>query len=308
MSNFATFTLTLLTGPLARLNLTLSASDMSHTNTMTQLFTDIDQLFSQDSSIDDVQISTNNQMVWQHITAQLPLFENGVLNRSGFYQMPLHWHKHLPSGRYPQIDIQSSNQYRHHPQRPPMPSGYVYERFDHRTQAKVSFRLFDMEKDMARFTRWMNDPRVAHFWEQAWSQNKLAEFVNDRLTDSHIIPLIGEFDGQPFGYIEAYWVSEDRLSHYYDVQPFDRGIHLLVGEEVYRGPLFFNAWMKAISHYLFVDDVRTQRIVLEPRSDNERLFNRITQVGYQKCFEFNFPHKRSTLLMQTRQEFFRGQW
>ena len=34
---------------------------------------------------------------------------------------------------------------------------------------------------------------------------------------------------------------------------------------------------------------RTRRIVLEPESDNQRLFNRILPFGYQKCFEFNFP-------------------
>lgn len=128
------------------------------------------------------------------------------------------------------------------------------------------------------------------------------------MADPHIIPLIGEFNGQPFGYVEVYWVAEDRLSPYYDVQDYDRGIHLLVGEQDFRGPQHFNAWMKAISHYLFLDDVRTQRLVLEPRSDNQRLFNRILPFGYEKCFEFNFPHKRSALLMLTRDRFFSEQW
>ncbi|WP_146454464.1 GNAT family N-acetyltransferase, partial [Vibrio splendidus] len=103
------------------------------------------------------------------------------------------------------------------PSRPPMPEGGVYQRYDCDANVDVSFRVVELDKDIARFTRWMNDPRVANFWEQAWSEEKLAEFLTERLADPHIIPLIGEFNGQPFGYIEAYWVSEDSLSAYYEV-------------------------------------------------------------------------------------------
>ncbi|MDE1221691.1 acetyltransferase [Vibrio aestuarianus] len=308
MSSFATFTVKQAAEKPVELNLTLSLSDLEHCDVLVQLFSDLDRLFSQDRGINEVQFFPGNALVWQQIAVKLPIFKAYILSRACFYQLPLHWHKHLTSSQFPFNEVQTHVQYRHHPQRPPMPSGIVYERFDYDAQTNVSFRVFDIEKDLLRFARWMNDPRVAHFWEQAWSQEKLAEFAVEQLNDPHIIPLIGEFDGQPFGYVEAYWVAEDRLSSYYDVQPYDRGIHLLVGEEQFRGPRFFDAWMKAITHYLFIDDNRTQRIVLEPRSDNHRLFNRIEQVGYRKCFEFNFPHKRSALLMQTRSEFFKGQW
>ena len=87
-----------------------------------------------------------------------------------------------------------------------MPEGLVYQRYDAKSELTVSFRVFTLEKDLDNFTIWMNDPRVAEFWEQAWSREKLAEFAQQRLADPHIIPLIAEFNGHPFGYIEAYWV------------------------------------------------------------------------------------------------------
>lgn len=293
--------------PQATIELTLHASDLVCSEIGDQLVREIDQLFSQNKQLDCCKVITVDHEVKHWVEQLLPLVEQEV-TRQAFYQLPLVWHQHKPSSGFPQRIVQSNDQFRHHPLRPPMPQGQVYQRYDYDAELNVSFRVIDLENDLARFTRWMNDPRVAHFWEQAWSEEKLAEFIQQRLSDPHIIPLIGEFNGEPFGYVEAYWVAEDRLSPYYDVQDFDRGIHLLVGEQQFRGPKFFNAWMRAISHYLFIDDVRTNRIVLEPRADNERLFNRILPLGYRKCFEFNFPHKRSALLMLEREQFFTEQW
>lgn len=293
--------------PQATIELTLHASDLVCSEIGAQLVRDIDQLLSQFKQIEALKVISHDREILQWVNTLLPVVEQQV-SRQAFYQLPLVWHQHPTSSGFPHQLVQSNNQYRHHPLRPPMPQGQVYQRDDFDAELNVSFRVIELEQDLARFTRWMNDPRVAHFWEQAWSEEKLAEFIEQRLADPHIIPLIGEFNGQPFGYVEAYWVAEDRLSPYYDVQDFDRGIHLLVGEQAFRGPKFFNAWMRAISHYLFIDDVRTNRIVLEPRADNDRLFNRILPLGYQKCFEFNFPHKRSALLMLNRATFFTEQW
>lgn len=303
MSSYTTFTLNLESKP--TITLTLSERDMESQNTITQLWQEIDHVFSQDKTIATIKVVSDFSDV---LAKYLPLLDNSTVARQGFYQQPKPWHLHVTSSSFPLMEVQSMKQYGYHPLRPSMPTGTVYQRYDHNAEVAISFRVFDLEKDMDRLTVWMNDPRVAHFWEQAWSKEKLTEFVQERLSDDHIVPLIGEFNGQPFGYVEAYWVSEDRLSPYYDVQPYDRGIHLLVGEQEFRGAQYFNCWMRAISHYLFIDDVRTQRIVLEPRADNERLFNRIQEVGYHKCFEFNFPHKRSALLMLERNNFFMEQW
>nr|WP_158160941.1 GNAT family N-acetyltransferase [Vibrio mimicus] len=305
MSKFNTFIFS--TDPQPVIELTLHASDLVCSEIAPQLVREIDQLLSQDKQIDALKVVARDPEIQIWIEQLLPLIDQKV-SRCAFYQLPLAWHQHKPSSNFPLQLIQSNNQYRHHPLRPPMPQGQIYQRYDFDAELNVSFRVIELDKDLQRFTRWMNDPRVAHFWEQAWSEEKLAEFLEQRLADPHIIPLIGEFNGEPFGYVEAYWVAEDRLSPYYAVENYDRGIHLLVGEQAFRGPKFFNAWMRAISHYLFIDDVRTNRVVLEPRSDNERLFNRILPLGYRKCFEFNFPHKRSALLMLNREQFFAERW
>lgn len=303
MFNYTTLILNLDLKP--TMSFTLSTQDIEEQSVITQCLQEIDHVFSHHKMIDVLHIASDVPDV---LAQYLPAIYQCHLSRQGFYQYTKPWHLHTASTLFPLMEVQSLPQYRHHPLRPEMPKGKVYQRYDHDADVEISFRVFDIEKDMDRLTTWMNDPRVAHFWEQAWSKEKLTDFAQERLNDDHIMPLIGEFNGKPFGYVEAYWVSEDRLSPYFDVKPYDRGIHLLVGESEFRGAHYFNCWMRAISHYLFIDDVRTQRIVLEPRADNQRLFTRIQEVGYRKCFEFNFPHKRSALMMLERDAFFTEQW
>jgi acetyl CoA:N6-hydroxylysine acetyl transferase len=293
---------------LPKVTIAIQDSDLNQADLLSLMVDELDALFSQHVELLAVEIECQDINVWHKVKQKLPIFTDRTLKRAAFYQSQFNWLKHKPSDRYPLLQVQTDSRYRHHPKRPPMPEGLVYQRYDAKSELTVSFRVFTLEKDLDNFTIWMNDPRVAEFWEQAWSREKLAEFAKQRLADPHIIPLIAEFNGQPFGYIEAYWVTEDRLSPYYPVENFDRGIHLLVGEESFRGPKYFDCWMRAISHYLFIDDARTQRIVLEPRHDNQRLFKRILPLGYDKCMEFNFPHKRSALLMLNRDRFFEEQW
>ena len=50
----------------------------------------------------------------------------------------------------------------------------------------------------------------------------------------------------------------------------------------------------------------TTRVVAEPRADNQRLFRHLPTAGYHTVKEFDFPHKRSRLIMNQRDEFFRG--
>lgn len=118
--------------------------------------------------------------------------------------------------------------------------------------------------------KWMNDPRVSYSWGEQGPQSHQEEFLKHGLTAKHSIPVIGCFDGKPFGFFEIYWVKEDRLGGYLggDCGDFDRGIHVLVGEQEFRGPHRLRAWLHALVHYCWTADSRTNVVMLEPRVDN----------------------------------------
>ncbi|GLQ32741.1 GNAT family N-acetyltransferase [Litoribrevibacter albus] len=189
------------------------------------------------------------------------------------------------------------------PVRPQLPEGVLYRR--QIPQLNVVFELYHatVEHDGERFHKWQNDPRVAEFWEYPFSREKLDEYLHNCRNDAHSAPLIACFDGVPFGYIETYWGQEDRLGPYYDARPFDHGFHLLVGEPDFLGGGRAEYWLKAVSHFLFLLDPRTDRLVGEPRSDNKNLLKWTEKVGWRKDKEFDFPHKRAALMICDKAHF-----
>lgn len=112
---------------------------------------------------------------------------------------------------------------------------------------------------------WFDKPRVSAFWGKLDPQ-----FLTNVLKLKHSFPVIGLWDGVPFGYFEIYWVKEDILGRVLggDAGDFDRGLHVLVGEEWARGRA--SEWMTSLVHWCFTTDMRTMNVCLEPRVDNDR--------------------------------------
>ncbi len=224
------------------------------------------------------------------------------IERAAFWQLGGAWHKGAASANYPQVYRMSGG--RRHPLRAPKPQGEVYRRFDAKLSQWISLRTLDIELDLERFSRWQNSPRVLEFWQEGGTLEQHRTYLEKAAADPHTTTLIGCIDDEPFAYYEAYWAKEDRIAPFYEVGDYDRGIHMLVGEESHRGPHKVESWMTALVHYLLLDDPRTQRIVAEPRADNARMIGHMQRLGFWREKEFNFPHKRAALMVQSRETFF----
>ena len=183
------------------------------------------------------------------------------------------------------------------PSRPVMPEGLLYQRYFSLTDNVVTLETLDIEKHLEVFTQWHNQKRVSEFWELDKPQVELKEYVEKIKNDPHAHPVILSINGEPTGYFEIYWCLEDRLAPYYDVKTYDRGMHLLMGNEKYLGfENTYTAWV-SLQHMLFLDDDRTEALMLEPRHDNKNIMK------YAQVFknitiekEFDFPHKTAKLM------------
>jgi RimJ/RimL family protein N-acetyltransferase len=222
--------------------------------------------------------------------------------RTLFWQLPQPWLGQALASPYPQQMVISGG--KRHPLRPVKPWGELYRRFDARLGARISLRTVDIEHDLARFHRWQNSARVANFWQEQGSLEQHREYLGKLEADPHTLTLIGCFDDQPFAYFEAYWAKEDRIAPFYESGDYDRGIHMLVGEEHHRGPHKVASWLSALVHYLFLDDPRTQRVVAEPRADNGKMIGYMQGQRFHCEKEFDFPHKRAALMVLGRERFF----
>ncbi|EPS41933.1 hypothetical protein H072_4092 [Dactylellina haptotyla CBS 200.50] len=192
--------------------------------------------------------------------------------------------RHLNAHRYfpnKPLRYTLSNGAIRHPKRPlpPLPSVPFYTR--HCISGKVNsvFRLRPVDiNDLDLIHKWMNNPRVAEFWGEQGPIEHQQQFLKNCLLSQHSFAAIGSWndldaDGNLTAWRDAcffdiYWVKEDHLARYTNnVQDWDRGVHLLVGEDWARGRS--KAWLDCIVHYMFLADSRTESIYLEPRVDNE---------------------------------------
>lgn len=128
-------------------------------------------------------------------------------------------------------------------------------------------------RDLDLLHTWMNEPRVSAFWGLAGPLATQESFLTNALSDRHSFPVIGCWDGKPFGYFEIYWVKEDPLGRHLaskDTNDWDRGFHALIGEQEFRGAHRVKVWLSALVHYCWLADPRTEQVMLEPRIDNEK--------------------------------------
>lgn len=134
----------------------------------------------------------------------------------------------------------------------------------------------DGSNDTEYLHRWMNEPRVSNFWGEAGPIAHQEAMLKNALRSKSSLPLIGCWDGKPFGYFEIYWVKEDALGRLLDdVGNYDRGVHCLVGEQEFRGPHRVKIWLSSLVHYCWMQDNRTEVVVMEPRVDNDRCVLRV---------------------------------
>ncbi len=224
------------------------------------------------------------------------------ISRAAFYQLPSPWHFAQQQNKPETLIITNERQ---HPKRPILTAGTHYRRFVSSINKTISFRTVDIEKDLAIFHNWHNQPRVYDLWDLNKPIDELRTYLEKALADKHLIPMIAEADGAPIGYFEIYWAAEDRLAPYYDYEAYDRGFHFLIGERRFLGRDNTSAVVTSVMHMIFLDDERTKRIVVEPRADNKKVLLYAELVpGWKFIKEFDFPHKRAALLMAKRDDFF----
>lgn len=224
------------------------------------------------------------------------------IDQEAFWQVPDLWMSRPPIPAYPQTFTLTEG--RRHPRRPAHAPGVLYARHIPWLGCAVSFRPVELDRDLDLFHGWMNDPRVDAFFEEAGSRETHARYLQGRLDDPHMLPLIGSFGDRPFGYFEVYWAKENRIAPFYDVQDYDRGWHCVVGEDAFRGKPFITAWLPSLMHFILLDDDRTQRIVGEPAARHVQQVRNLDKAGFAKVKTFDFPHKRAQLVMLLREQFF----
>ncbi|WP_264211401.1 GNAT family N-acetyltransferase [Leisingera thetidis] len=219
------------------------------------------------------------------------------------WQLPDLW---LPQGRdsFPQSMV--SGPHGPHPLRPVKAVGTLYHRYIPWLDQVFSLRALDQETDLDLFHQWMNDERVAAFFEESGTRDYHRTYLARMASDPHMMPVLGCLNGRPFCYFELYWARENRIGAHYGAGAWDRGWHVLVGDETARGADYITTWLPSLMHYMFLAEPRTQALVGEPAASHTQQLRNLTRSGFARVKEFDFAHKRAVLVRLERDYFFKA--
>ncbi|KAH9852485.1 acyl-CoA N-acyltransferase [Lenzites betulinus] len=210
-----------------------------------------------------------------------------------------------------------------HPLRPPKPAPgeLLYRRYVPSLGQTLEFVYLDVEggadvvecegetvsRQLATFHRWHNSDHVNRGWGERGSLEKHREYMRAVMADPGVLPVMMCWDGELMGYAELVYIKENHVAPYIPggAWEYDRGLHILVGEEKYRGIHRSKAWISAIHHFLFLSDPRTERVIGEPKAVNEAVIKLSLAVEMNLNTKFDFPYKRSVMTWLPRERFFK---
>lgn len=169
--------------------------------------------------------------------------------------------------------------------------------------APWSARLAQAEgADLNLVHRWMNEPHVASYWDQAWTRTRWSRYLVAQLAGTYSRPLIIEHQGMAVAYVELYRAARDIVSAYYPADPFDVGSHMAIGERAYTGRSLGPHLQRSLIDAIFVADPLCRRVVCEPDVRNYAARRKNDKAGLRLLGEVDLPHKRAAIFVFPRSE------
>lgn len=152
------------------------------------------------------------------------------------------------------------------------------------------------DRDLPLIALWMNDPAVAAYWGLDGPPQRTADHVRAQLALAHTTPLLARLSGRPIGYWELYRAAADPLAAYYDAEPDDLGVHLLIGEADCRGIGLGGLLLRALADA--AQRQKPRRLVAEPDVRNTASVRAFARAGFAAAGTLELPDKRATLMLR----------
>jgi acetyl CoA:N6-hydroxylysine acetyl transferase len=181
---------------------------------------------------------------------------------------------------------------------------YDYQTYDRSIKKTISLRQTAPERDLGRLHAWLGSDHVKPYWQLDLPLPAFRDRLTEKLADGHLTPYIGCLDYVPMSYWECYWAADDDVANYYDADPTDQGVHLLIGPEEYLGHGYALPLMRAVVTMQF-RHLETDQIVAEPDARNDRVIHIFEKCGFEPRKEFYFDEagKDALLLICERDRF-----
>ncbi|WP_181349693.1 GNAT family N-acetyltransferase [Thalassobacillus sp. CUG 92003] len=166
----------------------------------------------------------------------------------------------------------------------------------------ISFRPFEVNRDIGLLHRWMHHDHVIPFWQLNLPFDRFQNHVERALADRHQSLYIGELDGVPMSYWESYWAKQDVVGSTFNPEPSDQGVHLLIGDQRYLGKGLALPLLRAMVAFQFTHP-DTNRVIAEPDIRNEKMIHVFEKCGFTPVKSIELPDKTGLLMWCEREQF-----
>ncbi|WP_307872706.1 GNAT family N-acetyltransferase [Paractinoplanes ovalisporus] len=144
-------------------------------------------------------------------------------------------------------------------------------------------------------SRWMNEPHVDLFWEQAWPPEQWSAAISGQLAGDYSRPCLISYEKRPFAYVEIYRTPRDVVGLQYDADPYDLGIHLAIGDRERTGRGLGRAMVRAVAEGLRAADPLCRRLLADPDERHMMARRMFLGAGFQLMSISDLGHKRAAL-------------
>ncbi|OJZ74177.1 acetyltransferase [Mycobacterium paraffinicum] len=150
-------------------------------------------------------------------------------------------------------------------------------------------------QDAGMVAEWMNRPHLAAAWEYDWPAPRWERHLGAQLDGTYSLPLLGSVRGKDCAYLELYWGAKDLISHYYDAEPYDLGLHAAIADPALvnrgLGPML----LPRIVGSAFAAEPRCRRIMFDPDHRNTTARRLCEYVGCAFLGEHDTGNRRMSL-------------
>ena len=165
-----------------------------------------------------------------------------------------------------------------------------------------ALRPLRMPADGALIHDWVSRP-YATYWNMGdKTEAEVGQFYADLVVSGHAMAYLGLFEGEPAFLVERYDPAHDQIGDHYDVQPGDRGMHILVAPASIPLPGFTFAVMRTVMDFMFAYP-SVRRVVVEPDIRNDKIHALNKRVGFTYDRPVVLREKTAHLAFCTREAY-----
>lgn len=158
-------------------------------------------------------------------------------------------------------------------------------------------RVVDPERDLALVTRWMNEPHVARWWEQAWPTERWRTELHRQVAGPHTLACLLTVDDIDVAYLELYRASEDVIAAHYPVRPDDVGMHIAIGATDRTGQGLGTRLITEVSTALLREHP-SRRVVAEPEATNTMSLRAFGAAGFVASGTLTIADRHRVLMVR----------